>query len=242
MSERVEMDGGRIVLYRGDALAVLPLLASGSIDAVVTDPPYFLPAKHYNTRKDFPRSLADLSILEHFFAAFFCEVARVLKQTGCAYVFCDGQSYPVFFATGYRHFRRLQPLVWDKMTSLNGWSWRHQHELILYAEMDESPNVPTGDGDILRCRAVAVDQRIHPAEKPIELLARLIKKSVPENGVVLDPFMGSGPTFSACLLTSRRYVGIEHDPHYFSVACARLEKATSDGPLFAQRTLPGVVT
>jgi site-specific DNA-methyltransferase (adenine-specific) len=181
----------RATLIQGDCLEVLRDLPDASVDAVVTDPPYFLPAKHYNTRKEFPRSLSDLSILEHFFRDFFTECVRVLKPTGCLYTFCDGQSYPVFFVTAYRYFRRLAPLVWDKMTSINGYSWRHQHELILYAEMNRAPLVPTGDGDIIRCRAVPVNSRMHPAEKPVELLQRLVEKSTVSIAMVLDPFMGS---------------------------------------------------
>jgi site-specific DNA-methyltransferase (adenine-specific) len=218
-------------LVLGDALDVLAGLDPSSVDTVITDPPYALPARHFNTRKEFPRSLSDLSILEHFFGDLFGACARVLKPTGCLYVFCDGQSYPAFYATLYRHVRRLMPLVWDKMVSINGYSWRHQHELILYGEMNEAPNVPTGDGDILRCRAVAVGDRTHPAEKPVALLQRLIAKSVPAGGLVLDPFAGSAATGLACLRTGRRFLGVEKDPHYHALGVRSLEGA--DGPLFA---------
>jgi site-specific DNA-methyltransferase (adenine-specific) len=166
-----------------------------------------------------------LSILEHFFRDFFTECVRVLKPTGCLYTFCDGQSYPVFFVTAYRYFRRLAPLVWDKMTSINGYSWRHQHELILYAEMNRAPLVPTGDGDIIRCRAVPVNSRMHPAEKPVELLQRLVEKSTVSIAMVLDPFMGSGATGVAAVQTGRKFIGVEISEEYCTIARERLAKA-----------------
>jgi site-specific DNA-methyltransferase (adenine-specific) len=213
---------GGIVIYHGDALDVLPSLSG--VDAVVSDPPYFLPAQHYCTRKTFPRSLCDLSMLEHFLRDWFALCASALKSTGVFYVFCDGQSYPVFFPLIYQHVRRVVPLVWDKQVSFNGYSWRHQHELILFAEMDKAPSVKTGDGDILKCRAVAVGDREHPAEKPVELLARLIEKSTNRGDLVLDSFVGSGATLIAAAKLGRRGIGIDREERYCEIAAKRLQQ------------------
>lgn len=223
------------VLVHGDCLDVMQKLPNASIDAVVTDPPYFLPAVHYNTRTEFPRSMADLSMLEHFYRDWFAECARVVKSTGCLYVFCDDQSYPVFYALNYRHARRQRSLVWDKEISFTGFSWRNQHDQILFAEMDEYPAVKTGDGDILRCRSVPVDNRDHPAEKPPALLRRLVEKSVEPNGFVLDPFAGSASTGVACLAAGRRFLGIEQDAAYVAIGRERLNKANGHGGLFSPK-------
>jgi site-specific DNA-methyltransferase (adenine-specific) len=210
-------------LIVGDALECLSVLPDRYLDAIVTDPPYFLPAQHYSTRRQWPRSLSDLSILEHFFSRFFALAAEKLKVSGVFYIFCDGQSYPVFFATAYPHVRKVGPLVWDKMTSINGYSWRHQHELILFAEMDEAVDVKTGDGDILSYRAVPIMERIHPAQKPIALLARLIQKSVRPGGVICDPFIGSGSTAIAARQVGVHYLGFDRDAKYIQVAHERLD-------------------
>jgi site-specific DNA-methyltransferase (adenine-specific) len=216
---------GSARLILGDCRDVLPGL--NGIDAVVTDPPYFLPAVHYNTRREFPRSLTDLGILEHYFSGLFGEVATCMNKGGVAYVFCDGQSYPAFYATAYRHFRKLRPLIWDKVSAFNGYSWRHQHELILFCEMSGSISVPTGDGDIIRCPAVRVGEREHPAQKPLELLERLIRKSVLDGGAVCDPFMGSGSCAIASVKSGRSFVGIEKEPAYFEMACRHVESFVS---------------
>lgn len=211
-----------VTLYHGDCLLVLQELGDQTIEAFITDPPYFMPAVHYNTRREWPRSLSDVSILEHFYRDLFEQAGRVLRCDGMAYVFCDGQSYPVFYATAYPFFRKLRPLVWDKCVAFNGYSWRHQHELILFAEKDDAPSVTTGDGDILRCRAVAIDEREHPAQKPMELLGKLIRKSTQSGAVVLDPFSGSGATLLAAIRYGRKAIGIERDEAYCELVARRL--------------------
>lgn len=176
----------------GNSIEVMRGVKDESIDLFLTDPPYFLPAKHYDTRKYFARSLSDLTILEYFFKGVFKEAIRILRKEGFIYVFCDGQSYPVFYVQLYPHVKSLRPLIWDKLTSINGYSWRHQHEIILFAEMPKAPAIPTGDGDILKYRAVKVNEREHPAEKPIDLISALIEKSSNKGDTILDPFCGSG--------------------------------------------------
>jgi len=171
-----EQDG--IVIYHGNCLDVMASIEAVTVKAVVTDPPYFLPARHYGTRKEFPRSLSDVAMLEHFYRDWFTAAHRVLRRDGVSYVFCDGQSYPVFYAVDYPHFRRIVPLVWDKQVCINGFSWRHQHELVLFAERDEALAVKTGDGDVVTCRAVPIEERDHPAQKPVELLERFISEWV----------------------------------------------------------------
>lgn len=68
-----------------------------------------------------------------------------------------------------------------------------------------------------------VDLRIHPTQKPIELLEYLIKTYTNENEVVLDNCMGSGSTGVACINTNRNFIGIELDEKYFEIAKKRIE-------------------
>ncbi len=62
----------------------------------------------------------------------------------------------------------------------------------------------------------------HPTEKPVELCEWLIKTYTNENEIVLDSCMGSGSTCIAAINTNRKYVGIELDDHYFSIASERI--------------------
>lgn len=68
----------------------------------------------------------------------------------------------------------------------------------------------------------------HPTVKPTELMRYLCRLVTPKGGIVLDPFMGSGSTGKASILEGFHFVGIELDPDYFEIACARIEKAVKD--------------
>jgi DNA modification methylase len=63
----------------------------------------------------------------------------------------------------------------------------------------------------------------HPTVKPVALMEYLIKMVTPTNGIVLDPFMGSGSTGVACVLNDFEFVGIDLDKDYCEIARARIE-------------------
>ncbi len=74
----------------------------------------------------------------------------------------------------------------------------------------------------------------HPCEKPLSLLQHIIQVSTKPDSVVLDAFMGSGATGDAALRMGRQFVGIERDPHWFAVACKRIEDAQRQGDFFVE--------
>lgn len=70
--------------------------------------------------------------------------------------------------------------------------------------------------------------QIHPTQKPVELMEWLVRSYCPECGLVLDNCMGSGTTGVACVNTGRRFIGIEMDETYFSLASERIKAAESE--------------
>ena len=70
--------------------------------------------------------------------------------------------------------------------------------------------------------------RLHPTQKPVELLEYLIKTYTNENEIVLDFTMGSGSTGVACINTNRKFIGIELDDNYFNIAKKRIEEAQNN--------------
>ena len=64
--------------------------------------------------------------------------------------------------------------------------------------------------------------KLHPTQKPTDLLELFIKNSSDEKLVILDPFMGSGSTGVACQNTNRNFIGFELDEKYFNIAKERL--------------------
>ena len=76
--------------------------------------------------------------------------------------------------------------------------------------------------------AVNNKKRLHPTQKPVELLKYLIKTYTNPGETVLDNCMGSGSTGEAAIRTGRRFIGIEKDEHYYSVAKERIEGVVED--------------
>lgn len=68
-----------------------------------------------------------------------------------------------------------------------------------------------------------LDKQVHPAQKPIMMIERLILLSSNEGDTILDPFIGSGTTGVACKNLNRDFIGIELDKKYFEIAKDRIE-------------------
>jgi DNA modification methylase len=81
-------------------------------------------------------------------------------------------------------------------------------------------------------QSMAKNGRLHPNEKPVPLLERLLRWLPP--GPVCDPFMGSGSTGEAAIKANRKFIGIEIEPAYFDVACRRLSEAAKQIDMFAE--------
>lgn len=73
------------------------------------------------------------------------------------------------------------------------------------------------------------DERYHETCKPVWLMTKLIEQFTDPDDLILDPFCGSGTTGVAAMLTGRRFVGCELQPHYAAIARERLEAAASQG-------------
>jgi DNA modification methylase len=79
--------------------------------------------------------------------------------------------------------------------------------------------------------------RHHPSQKPVELMRWCLETArIGLGKTVLDPYMGSGSTGVACVTSGRKFIGIEIDPDYFAIACARIEKAQRQGRMEFEET------
>lgn len=76
---------------------------------------------------------------------------------------------------------------------------------------------------IKKCRGEGEDKRVHPTQKPIELMKHLVGLITYEEQTILDPFMGSGSTGKACISMNRSFIGIEKDKEFFSHASESLK-------------------
>ena len=207
-------------IYTGDAKDLVSEISPDTIDACITDPPFFMPAYHYQSRIDWGRSWSDTLVLSHWWEMICDELKRVVKHTGHVLSFSGGESYAAFFPVMFERWEYVRPIVWDKMRVGLGRIWRHQHEFILCAR-NKASYVPQ-DGklrsDVLRHEAKLSRDRIHPVEKPISLLVDLIYATTPPGAIVFDPFAGSCSLAIAAKLTGRKFLCFEANDKYAELA------------------------
>lgn len=203
---------GDVTLYLGDCLEVLPTLAPGSVDAVVTDPPYGV-----------DKAAWDGDIWDLLTRAAN-ESARALKDSGICFWFTATRHLPrTIEATAAIPYR--WQFIWYASNNMAHGDIGFQNytaALVLapgkaWRNMQDLRNVPIQNGK--------AEKLGHPTPKPLDLMLYLVEKATMPGATVLDPFMGSGTTGVACVQTGRRFIGIEIDPGYFEIAVKRIEAA-----------------
>jgi site-specific DNA-methyltransferase (adenine-specific) len=220
-----------IEVRAGDLEDILPTLEAGKFDLVVADPPYGIDAgsggfrsrtiHHHNYQDDeaTARKLALCILTEGF---------RVTKFRANLFLFTDIKHWDwlqrVSAQIGWTPFRR--PLIWGKSDSEGLAPWGAQGprittEFIFFATRGEK-GLLASPIDYIRVNRVPRNERIHAAEKPVELIRKLLECSTLPGDVVLDPCCGSGSTLVACKELGRRALGIEKDPNYFNTAMSNV--------------------
>ena len=108
------------------------------------------------------------------------------------------------------------------MGDLKG-SYAPKYEMIIFAHKGRKLLNGFRYADVIKANRTG--NKIHPTEKPVDLLELFIKNSSNENEVVFDGFMGSGSCGVACINTNRNFIGIELDKGYFDIAKKRINEA-----------------
>lgn len=232
-----EKDG--ITIYCGDCRDILPLLEPGSVDLVLTDPPYSSGTRQATDRKasNIPKRgerwnseragiIWDTSFssfgLSVFMNWYFRAIKNAMKQYSHIYTFIDWRQYPLLTMSIEGAGLFLNNLiVWDKGVYALGGNWRSQHEFIVFASNGSARPLAAHDmGNVIKCKRVSNGD--HPTEKPIELLKKIISYSTQDGDVVLDSFMGIGSTLIAAKDLGRKAIGIEIEEKYCEIAVKRL--------------------
>jgi site-specific DNA-methyltransferase (adenine-specific) len=212
-----------VTLYNANCVDIAQSLPQA--DLLVMDPPFFMPAQHYAARSEWARAWGDTEVLKGWWAGVLAVLNPRLKGTGSAFVFCDDESYPVFYPDLYVRFPALSALVWNKGRIGMGSPWRHAHEFILHARRADAKWCGSGgETDVLDFAPVHSSRRFHPVDKPDALLAKLISVTTERGDLILDPFAGGGSTLSAAKAHGRRAVGVEIEERYCEVIARRLSQ------------------
>jgi DNA modification methylase len=207
--ERVEI--GDAVLYCGDCLEILPTLTG--VDAVVTDPPYGIGVTRSN-RLAVSRGLDG--------NAWDDEPADLswLLPMGVPSIVWGGN----YFALPPTRC----PLVWDKNNAGRGFAdfemaWTNL-DMVARRIVLRPMNMDGG--------------KLHPTQKPIDVMLWCLSFLPAHVRTVLDPYAGSGSTGVACAKRGLRFVGIERERRFFEVACRRIEEAYKQADLFVPTPAP----
>lgn len=212
-------------IYNECCLETMRRMDDDSIDCILTDPPFFMPAVHYQSRISWGRCYGDLSILGEFFLNITKEFKRILKPSGHLLVYCNDQSYPVFYPVAYGMWEYTRALIWDKTRVGLGKIFRHQYEMILWAS-DKGAGVYNDcklHTNVLKYAPTLSKNRKHPVEKPVDMLKELLTILTKENDIVYDAFVGGGSTIIAATQLKRSFVGSEINDKYCQLAKKRIQ-------------------
>lgn len=221
----------RCSLSSRDAVEWLRTLASGSVDLIVTDPPYESLEKHRavgtTTRLKHSKSSSNdwFSIFPNArFPEFFEEAYRVLAKNRHFYLFSDPETMfvakPIAERAGFKFWK---PLVWDKRKIGMGYHYRSRYEFVLFFEKGKRKLADLGVSDVIEESRIRGE---YPAQKPVRVAEVLIHQSTEPGELVVDPFMGSGSTGAAALALGRRFAGTDVSPAALALSRRRLSEFT----------------
>lgn len=233
-----------IKLLQGDCIELMKDIPDGSIDLIVTDPPYGMTDCKWDIMPD----IATLSK----------DIWRALKTDGALIVYGLVGSIIDWIAANRKYYK--YSVVWDKKTACGflaaNYRPMRRYELlnVFYKKHgtynpQKTPGKPytirrTGKADAYNTGASRIntnntsgdrypvdiisfarDKSGHPTGKPVALMEWIIKTYSNTGDTILDPFMGSGSTGVACVNTGRDFIGMELDPNYYTMAKERIERA-----------------
>lgn len=202
-------------LYLGDCLEVMPLI--GSIDAVVTDPPYGLGKRLGGGQ--IGRKLMNKQGQLH-------KATIWDKKAPCVQFILNINVPSILWGGNY--FANLPPsrmwLVWDKGGGMRGRSFAEGE--MAYCSFDGNLRIKTFNPLKMQ------ETKEHLTQKPIEIMKWCISHLPDTCKTIFDPFMGSGSTLVACAKMGRKAIGIELDEDYFNIACKRVEDAYKQPDMF----------
>lgn len=216
------------VSYNADCMEVFKTIPDKSIDLILTDPPYIVNttgagASAFSKRaQKNTKNLLKIGLTKGIdYEAIFGEMLRVCKIPNIL-VFCSNNQAPDFMNFFMERKLSTTLLVWNKT---NAMPIRNSHyicntEFIVYARGRNATynysNLPIEyNRKVYTSPCVPVKHRVHPTQKPMEYLARLIQVHSRENDTVLDCFAGSGTTGLAAAKLNRNFILVEQSLDFY---------------------------
>ena len=216
-------------IYNEDCLEGMKRIPDGSVDCIVTDIPYNECSRADNGLRNLDKDKADIGMFDvDMLTQNLCD-----KTKGSIYMFCGFNQVSTIRQAMSKKGLSTRIVVWEKTnpSPMNGSAiWLSGVELCVYGKKQ-------GATFNLHCKNTVFRYpcgggRIHPTQKPVELMVQLIAASTKEGDTVLDPFMGSGTTAIAAIREKRNFIGFELNKEYYDKACKRIKLEQAQLTLF----------
>lgn len=242
-------------IYNMDCLEGMKQIPDGSVDLVLTDPPYWhkkSPGKPYSQRRqcntnsafsnselynyegDMIRGMSDFD--DKCIDDFLTAVEPKMKIMN-AYMFCSETQVPYYAMWAEKHGYMFTILVWEKPLSIinkNRFSQNLEYIVRVYDYGTALRRLNNNEAynRVKKFGQVNGTDKIHPTEKPVNMMQEFIALNTDEDDTVLDTFMGSGTTAVACIKEKRHFIGFELNKDYFDKACQRIDAEKRQLTLF----------
>lgn len=215
-----DVDG--VTLYHGDALTVLPEIAS--VGCLILDPPYHMAPSTFRGKDD--GAASSIATPVRLLTETFRHAYRILPDGGAAFIFCDWRRGPdtTYLAT-LAGLRISTCLAWTRNRSGTGGMFRGAWDPI-YVASKGTPNIPDKSAVPNVINADHPTDREHPYEKPAKVWDHLLRR-VPTT-TVLDAFAGSCTSADTAIRLGHKWIGIEADERH----CENAARRWGQGSLF----------
>lgn len=204
---------GDLQVVETEALDYTRKCESGIFDIILTDPPYGINADSFGVGMahlydDSPKAYRKL--MEDLVPELF----RVLKERSHMYLFCDIEHFlwlrELTERCGFNAWRT--PMIWKKDRGhipISTLGPMRTYEFILFANKGNRLVEVQNRPDVIEAKIVG--EKIHAAQKPVELYTELLSRSAKIGDTAFDPFCGSGTIFAAAHVAKIRAVGVDLD-------------------------------
>ena len=236
-----------IKLFRGDCLEVMKSIPDKSIDMILCDLPYGKTQNKWDSIisleklwEQYNRIIKDNGVIALFAQIPFDKVLGVsnLKMLRYEWIwqkeqgtgFLNAKKMPLKNHENILIFYKKSPIYNPQMKKGKPYTLERNTYTVNYGkQVDMVRTENTGERYPLTILKFKRDkEKLHPTQKPVELLEYLIKTYTNEGELVLDNCMGSGSTGVACLNTNRKFIGIELDENYYNIACNRINNVSRE--------------
>jgi DNA modification methylase len=238
-----------VKLLHGDCLEVMKDIPSGSIDAIITDPPYGTTACKWDSVIDFGlmweqlnRIIKPNGAIVLFGSEPFSSALRMSNIKNYKYDWKWDKIVPTNFLNAKRQPMRLfediivfnsrtyYPIMIKRDKPIKGYATKSSTNSDI--KLDKTTRVYSHKYPTNKIEFKKLKGTIHPTQKPVELMEYLIKTYTKENETILDFTMGSGTTGVAAKKINRQFIGIEKNEKYFKIAKNRIETTQVQVTLF----------